>query len=128
MADDFLSALAEDGRNRAAKETFEIDTTNFSDSLLERWRIQPLPAAARDELMTCLQNGQYYKGVALSLVHRAYKAEGHGRRFRPSDVQSLMKNPDFLDWVAEEIKFRSDFTWLLDPETDGKKHSSETTG
>lgn len=130
MSDDFLKALEADGRERFAAESFEIDTGAFgSDSVpAERWRIQPLPSVARDKLISCLQNGEWYKGIATSLVHRAYRTEGQGRRFRPSDIDGLLKNPDFLDWVAEEIKFRADFDWLLDGADQAKKSSSETDG
>ena len=136
MADDFLKALEQDSRARFAAESFEVETSQYAKTAPddvsipeETWRIQPLPAGARDKVIQCIQTGEYYKGLATSLVYRAYKTEGSGRRFRPSDVEGLMKNPDFLDWVAEEINFQGDFDWLLDLEaTEEKKPSKPADG
>lgn len=127
--DSFLHALEQDSRARFSKESFEIDTSGFSDEVpAERWRIQPLPAAARDKLIACVQAGEYYKGIATALVNRAYKVNENGRRFRPTDIEGLMKNPDFLDWIAEEIKFQADFEWMVMDGDEEKKASKEIHG
>lgn len=128
MADDFLKGLEADSRARFAAESFEINTGSYdSDSVPEEtWRIQPLPAGARDKVIQCVQGGEYYKGLATSLVYRAYKTEGSGRRFRPAQIDDLMKNPDFLDWIAGEINFQGDFDWLLDLEGAEEKKPSKT--
>lgn len=128
MSDDFLTALEQDSRERFNAETFEIDTSGFSDQFTERWRIQPLPAVARDKLIKHLQDGEWYHGVAMALTYRAYRTDANGRRFRPADMAGLLKNPAFLDWVAEEIKFRADFDWLLEGGEQAKKPSAKTTG
>lgn len=128
MADDFLKGLEADSRARFAAESFELNTESYdSDSIpSETWRIQPLPAGARDKVIQCVQAGEYYKGLATSLVYRTYKTEGHGRRFRPAQIDDLMKNPDFLDWIAGEINFQGDFDWLLDLEGTEEKKPSKT--
>lgn len=130
MSDDFLKALEADSRERFAAESFTVDTAGFPSETVppEVWKIQPLPAVARDKLISCLQGGEWYKGIATSLTYRAYRTTGPGRRFRPSDIEGLLKNPAFLDWIAEEIKFRADFDWLLDGADQAKKPSGETDG
>lgn len=129
MADEFLKELEQDAKEKFAEEAFEIDTSKYSERMSERWRIQPLPAGARDKVIRAAQESGTYTAVATALVYQAYKADGHGRRFNPGQVQELLKNPDFLEWISEQIDFMGTFGWMLDMSVaDEKKPSEAVTG
>lgn len=128
MADPFLEKLKSAARERAVSEAYDIDTSNCPDiELDEIWTIRPLPGKFRDAVLSLVQQVQYSRAVATSLVYRAYRPQG-GRRFRPADVEGLIEDERFIDWIAQEIKFQEDVDSFVDPVGDGKKPSSETSG
>ena len=126
MSDAFLDALKSTAQERAFAESFDVDTSGYNEALSEVWTIRPMPGKSRDLLLALIQKAEYYRAVATSLVYRAHKPDGR-KRFRPTDIDALMVDTQFLDWVSQEIRFQEEVESLLDPVAEGKK-PSETDG
>lgn len=128
MSDDFLQELESDGRRRFMDETVDLDTSKFDEKFDEVWRIQPMTAEARDKVLKLAAEQKIYEAYATGLVYSAYHRDKNGRRFRPTDIPKLMKNPDFLLWWANEVDFVKEIEFLQTGEEEAAKNSSGTTG
>lgn len=128
MADSFLDELEKDGKRRFYDETIDLDTSKFGEQYDEVWRIQPMTAEARDKVLSLAAQQKIYEAYATGLVYSAYKSDGHGRRFRPADIQKLMKNPAFLLWWAQEVDFVKEIEFLAGGQEEAEKNSTGTTG
>lgn len=126
---EFFELLESDAKRQISEESFDLDLSGYNDEIEGRWLIRPLTADGADKVNNAAANGGVYRAMATYIVQRAYRPEGGGRVFRPSEAEKLMKNRKFLVWVGEEIGFQDDFGWMRDMWSDReKKHSTTTRG